>query len=458
MPHRIFFHIIEIILVHDFTLINFHNYSERIYIPLGCLYLISMLKKNNFKVKFLDMQLCPYSAPLSSSSFLKFIQNPQSSVIGFSCMADTLPLAVLAAKALKENYNDITIIFGGPGPTGASKELIKNFSFIDIVTSGEGEITLLEALKAVNSNDKYNALKNVKGIIYKDERKKIKTNPPRERMKNLDLIPLPAYEEIDLSLYSSSAGPLITSRGCSYKCAFCDVRSIWRNKTLHRSIDNILKEIKLLVNDYNFKEISIKDDIFTISKGRIKEFSSKIKKTKLEFKWDCFGRINSIDKNCLPLMAQAGCKNIFYGIESGSNKILNKIKKGFTIEKAHEVVLESLKHMGVTATFIWGFPFEEVADFYQTVLWMVYLSKAGVDVGGSRFIPYPLTSLYQSYKNKLEFKPEFISFFLKDYAREENLLNLIKKHPHIFTCFYRLEDKNYKNKEEFIKQVEKVLL
>ncbi|MBI2252456.1 MAG: B12-binding domain-containing radical SAM protein [Armatimonadetes bacterium] len=437
----------------DFTLINFHHYPDKKYIPLGCLYLISTLKKNNFKVNFIDLQFSPYELPLEAINFLKFLKTPSSNIIGFSCMSDTLALAVLSAKALKENYKNITIIFGGAGPTGTAKELIKYFSFIDIVIRGEGEKTLIETLKELKTKNKSN-LQNIPGINYR-KNKTINFNPPQERIKNLDTLPFPSYEEINLNNYDQAA--LISSRGCPYNCAFCDLAYSWKNKVYYRSIENLLKEIKLLVNTYNFKEISIKDDIFTLSKKRIKEFCDKIKEQNLKFNWSCFGRINLIDKDLISLMAESGCRSIFYGIESGSNKILKKIKKGFIIEEAHKAILESLKYLKVTATFIWGFPFEEMADFYQTVLWMIYFSKLGVDVGGSRFIPYASSPLYQTYKNKLEFKKEFLLDFLKDYKKDEELLNLIKNYPHIFPNFYRIKDKNYKNKEEFIKQIEKVI-
>ena len=185
-------------------------------IPLGLLYLASALEGNEIKVELRDFQLQPRVTPHSVKSLTSFLLDDSAPIIGISCLADTLPLVVSATAGVKNERPEKTIILGGPGPSGVAEELLKNFPWLDIVVHGEGEETIVELLPALRAG----TLDKVKGISYRDNGLVV-SNPQRSRNRSLDRLAYPAYHLLDWDQYGCAS--VVTARGCSYRCAFCDV-------------------------------------------------------------------------------------------------------------------------------------------------------------------------------------------------------------------------------------------
>jgi anaerobic magnesium-protoporphyrin IX monomethyl ester cyclase len=427
----------------DITLCNFsvpvnsEIYGERkkfITVPLGPLYLTSYSEKNGYNIDFRDYQMKDSGDPYDPENLSSFLED-SSDVLGFSSLSSHLPYLIIALKKMKKEHPEKTMILGGYGPSDVAEEIIKQFKFVDVVVKGEGEKTLVELLDCL---EKGKDLEEVKGIVYRDEGR-VRTTPQRERIENLDELPFPAYNKIDIHKYNEIG--VISSRGCCYACTFCDVSPMWQGRVTYRSLDNFVDEIKLLYEKYQIRNIRIFDNVFPIQ--NIERFCDILKKEELDIKWTCYSRINLINKHLLKKMGDAGCYGVFYGVESGSNKILRRIGKKFTAEQAERIILESKKYIkGVLASFIFGFPFETFNDFMKTYNLANKFLKHNVEVLFFYLGPLPNSKLSHDYKDTLQFDPEFISPqslpldpLLISKERNE-ILDYIKKYPTVFPDFY----------------------
>lgn len=369
--------------------------------------------------------------PFILKNFLSFIGQISTKIVGFSCMSNLLPFTILAAKMIKENYPDKIVVLGGVGPSPVAHHIIKEFPFIDIVVDGEGEEVIIEIMEG-NQNQVLQG----------------------KRIVDIDSLPMPAYHLINFKDYDA-APSIITSRGCPYNCAFCTEGSIFGRGVRFRDIDLVIEEMKYVYEQSGRTLFLIQDDNFTLNKSRILNFCNKIKRIKLDLKWKCFGRINLMDKEIMEKMAGAGCVQIRYGIESGSNKILEKIRKRFTIEEAYKIVSESVKYFpSVHTSFIWGYPFETIEDLFETLKQMKKFEEAGATAYLFQLSPLPRSEIYEKYKGELDFFPELYSNFnaagceqweengCKIHKTSRYIYDFIKKYPHIFPGFYQYDLKN----------------
>jgi radical SAM superfamily enzyme YgiQ (UPF0313 family) len=202
----------------------------------------------------------------------------------------------------------------------------------------------------------------------------------------------------------------------------------------------VVEEIKLLYEEYEIKRVNIFDDLFTLNKKRVFDFCAKLKEQRLDIEWTCLSRVDTVDEEMLRTMAESGCTGIQYGVESGSNKILKLIGKAYTRETAENTIRKSLRYMRtVVANFIWGFPFETMEDFFQTIFFMSKMAKMGCLVEPHVLSPSPLSRLYKEYGKSIAFDERLCrDTTWRKYSRhdKQHIVRLIKKYPRIFPDFY----------------------
>jgi anaerobic magnesium-protoporphyrin IX monomethyl ester cyclase len=363
--------------------------------PLGPLYIAAVLERAGYRIDFRDYAVSSYW-DLDTRGFLSEL-NDCADVVGLSCTSDLLPFVIGAAKELKLRHPEKTVILGGPGPTGVAREIIEAFPYIDIVVVGEGETTIVEVMDCLTNGGRGD-LRLVGGICFRDGEEVIET-PERERIRDLDRLPLPLYECISVEDF-----PLINivfSRGCPYKCTFCDVAPVWKYRNYRRSIDSVISELKYLTKKYGVRNFEFTDETFVLKPNETMTFCERLSKEELGIEWACSGRINLSAEGLLSRMAASGCKALFYGVESGSDGVLQNVRKDFSTDQVLDVIGKTLKHMHAVASFIWGFPHETEDDFLKTLLLMVYLSQIGVDTRLSRLTPFALSPLYKEYRDRL---------------------------------------------------------
>ncbi len=418
------------------------------HVPLGPLYLCSALENAGFEVDFRDYQLGACDEPFEPSNLADFCADP-APVIGLSCMANLLPFTILAAKEIKDRYPDRTIILGGVGPFSVEEKILERFPWIDLVAHGEGELGAVTLLRALtNGGD----LSSARGVVYRNGGSIVR-NDPAPRIDRLDDIVTPAYHKIDYSRYAGHN--VITSRGCPYACTFCSVAPIWGRKPHFRSPESIVAEMAYLHREHGVTLFLFQDEFFVSSKEKVLHFCETLEKEGLaDVKWKAFARVNLTDADVMGAMARAGCVEIRYGIESGSDRILERTSKGFTIEQATEVVSEACLHFPrVDSFFIWGFPFETMEDFHQTVFQMISLRLVGSRILPSLFCLLPQTDIYNEYKDvkELEFYPGlFPEYMLTGHEicedgklqmsqRHRFIFDFIQQHPDLFPGFFHID-------------------
>ncbi len=310
--------------------------------PLMHLALAAYVRQFGYSVQILDCNALFTSADEEFDAY--FVQNFVSkynniNVIGFSTTTPTINACFRLAAICKKHYPDCKIIFGGAHASFVPDESLSNPA-VDVVCIGEGEDTLKELLDGVPYGD-------IRGLAFKKETETgtaFFRNPPRSRVRELDALPLPAYDLIDMQIYRPIIGNfkrlpammLVSSRGCPWSCNFCR-RPVGKMWTYH-SAEKLYEEFETLSKVYGIKDIAIMDDVFTVNKERVFEFCNMLIDKPLDIQWLCFARVDIVSAEMLDIMKRAGCWQIMYGVENFNQDILDSIKKGVEVSQVFDAV------------------------------------------------------------------------------------------------------------------------
>jgi len=440
----------------DITLVNlnmlFMRYGEEIerelHVPLGPLYLTRAMEDAGLEVDFRDYQTAPYDDPFDLGNFLEFLKDP-APIIGLSCMANLLPFTVHAMRHLKERYPDRVLVLGGVGSKAVEGKILERFPRVDIIARGEGELTGPELVRTLRAGGD---LAGVAGISYRTAGGQVLHNPDRPRLRNLDAIPFPAFHKVDLKRYAGYG--MMTSRGCPYPCTFCSVAPVWNLESYSRSPANIVAEMVHLHRAAGVDLFLFQDEFFVSGKRQVMEFCRELRATGLHLEWKAFGRVNLVDDEMMRAMADCGCLELRFGIESGSDRVLQRIRKGFTAAQSLRVVPQAVKIFPrVDAFFVWGFPFETLEDFNQSLLQMVSFRMMGARILPSLLSLLPQTEIFKEYAGKapLEFCPYLFPEFVftgHEICRGGDIelpekyrayFDLILANPDIFSGFFHID-------------------
>jgi len=290
-------------------------------------------------------------------------------ILGITSTTPTIYSALKVAKLAKEVDGDITTVIGGPHVTFTANEVLDSSEDVDFVVAGEGEYTMLELLKALEGD---RSLKEVKGITFRDKGKIVKT-PSRGYIEDLDSLPFPARHLLPMDKYKILGRKLtvihvVSSRGCPFRCIFCSSSALCGKRFRARSVENMLDEIEEAVERYKTRHVEFIDDTFTLNRRRTAEFCEEVKRRGLDISWNCSSRVDTIDEDLMRKMREAGCSIIFFGVESASQRTLDLIGKGITVDRAVKAI-NLAKRVGieVLASFVIGFPWETIEDMKETI-------------------------------------------------------------------------------------------
>lgn len=364
------------------------------FFPLGIGYIASYLAKNNHKVSLLDLTK-------TDLHILQKLANNKPDIIGISITTTQLQLARTIIDYLKRTIPDVPIVAGGIHPSYFKNRFMHDYN-ADYIIYGEGEITMKELCDSIESGSK--DLSRIKGLIYRLDAKII-TNQPRPLISDLDSLPFPARELVNYDTYlqppglirgiwTERCGNITTSRGCPGQCTYCGVNYLWNDNYRRRTVDNVLREIDLLVEKYNIDSLYFMDDTFLMNTKWIEEFSEKFIAKRYNIRWSCYGRVDTVNERILNAVKRANCAQVEYGIESCSENILKKIKKRAGVDQIIKAV-QMTKKAGMRAlgSFIFGFPEEEKEDLEKTIS---ISGKINLDFVTCYFAtPYPGSELYE---------------------------------------------------------------
>jgi radical SAM superfamily enzyme YgiQ (UPF0313 family) len=361
--------------------------------PLGLGYIAQSLLDEGHTVRTFDIQGYRWS----NEEVERKIGELDYDVVGIGGIITAYKYIKWLTPLLKKHNPTAKIIIGG-GVGSAVPRLVLENSDADICVIGEGEITIKELVRALKDSTD---LASVNGIWFK-ENGKIYPTPPREPIKNLDALPFPNRDLFPIDIYIENPiepleGRSLTisaTRGCPYHCNFC--YNIDGRHVRMRSADSIIQEIKLLKEKYGVEVIQMVDNTFMVSKKRVYEFCEKLIEQDIDIKWMCTGRAELVDEDILRKMKSAGCAFLSIGIESGSQKMLDSMKKGTTVEQNKRAVRMIRKAgIGVNTPFMIGTAGETRETIRETIEFCKELR-----IWPTLFIttPYPDSPLYQEVK------------------------------------------------------------
>lgn len=362
-------------------------YRHQPYLPLGLAYLAAVLEKNGHTVKVID---CP-ALEMNLEKLKAELASTESDVIGITSMSPTIQSALLSAHVAKETCPEATTVLGGPHATFMDKQVLSEEQAVDIIARGEGEETLLELAQNV-SNPK--ALSKIAGITYRNDGQPVRT-PNRPFIQELDELPHPAYKYFPLEkyrLFGRRILPIITSRGCPSQCSFCTTARMLGKGFRARSPTNVVDELEWLRDEHGADAFTFYDDTFTLDRKRALKICEEIRKRDIGLPWDCQTRVTTVSKKILTKMREANCQQVFFGVESGCQKILDAVKKGTTVEQ-NEKAIRLAKDVGlfVSISVIIGYP-GETKDMLQETINLIRKAEPD-DVYLCVATPYPGTEL-----------------------------------------------------------------
>lgn len=338
--------------------------------PLGLLYVAAALEQGEVDVRVHDLGFDPERTELR-----RLLEEWKPEIAGITCTTPLYPHAKSVAHLVKTLLPQSWVVMGGIHPSVVGRSILED-SAADMVAVGEGEELMPALVRAYP--DRQAACRTPGVIVRLGE--SIETGPPPERIHNLDDLPQPARHLVDIQKYFAASGhdrikwslprpslPLIASRGCPYRCAFCASELVHGKKIRFRSVDNIRSELEKLVADYGIRGVYFYDDTLSFNTEWLEELCRMLKELRL--KWICGTRLDRVSRPILEMMRDSGCVLISYGIESGDQEMLTRVlKKGLTIDLIkRNMRLTREVGIGTVANYMLGFPGETEESMKKTI-------------------------------------------------------------------------------------------
>ncbi len=373
-------------------------------IPLGLAYLTSYLLSQRIDTFALDLDV----TPIQENELRYLIENSQPKLVGISCTTHTRFTAFEIIEKIKTWFPEIHVTIGGHHVSSAVEDTLVN-SRVDSVVMGEGELTLFELTqKILNSNGTFGG---VNGLAFRKDGI-IHNNTPRPPIEDLDMLPFPDRDIFKTSSYNlvfptaimpqtKKVEYLITSRGCPFKCRFCSTAVTWQGHTRFRKAERVVDEIEYLSKERKCDGLFIYDDLFTLSNKHIDGIYREMKSRKISVPIFCYSRVDSVTYEKFEKLAKIGVRCVSFGMESGSQRILDYLNKKIAVEQIIEAV-KICNDLGILAkgTFITGTRRETVKDFWHTLRLIDKLKSIQPDFVGNLggmfgIIIYPGTQTFQ---------------------------------------------------------------
>ncbi len=358
--------------------------------PLGLGYIASVLRNDGHDIQVIDDN----ALKLTENNIEELIKNSRLEVVGLTGLITQFKQVQRYASIIKKTSNAIVIL--GGGLASAAPEVVLKKTDIDIVVIGEGEKTASELFQAIKNGI---SLENMKGICFKKDGRVFRREQrkPIDDVSSLtfpawDLFPMERYFNNDVMCMPNRRISIITSRGCPYHCTFC-FHGIFGHRYRARTAENVFREIELLYQKYGIKGFVFEDDTFILDKKRLYRLCDLILENRLKIYWTSNARVDLVDEKLLGKLRIAGCVGISYGIESGNQGQLDKIKKGITVEQAYRVI-EMTKRSGIMTHgfFMVGIPGETIDTINDSIK---FCKKAGLLAEFTILTPIPGSRIYQ---------------------------------------------------------------
>jgi len=355
---------------------------------LGLMYLSAALRREGYSVRHIDHTF------LERPDVLAEIERLQPSVIGIYCMITMQDEALSLARQVRDRA--LTVV-GGPYPSGEPDTFVDEF---DLVAVGEGEETIVQVMQHLDDR----RFEDISGLVFKRDGEIVRTTP-RVRTKDMSHLPLPYRGDVPNAEYigywrkhwKDATTPLMSTRGCPFRCDFCH-KSVFGDLFSARPVESVVAEMREIA-ELGYDHIWMSDDLFTLNYKRTFELAEAIEGEHLPLTWECLSRVTHVDRALFEQMHRAGCKRIFFGIESGDANVLKEMKKGITPDQARAAV-EACVAAGIKAAgfFMVGYLGETTDSLIRSINFSSSLPLDYV----SYTIAYPLpgTGFYERVRER----------------------------------------------------------
>lgn len=369
--------------------------------PINLCWMAAVLRERGHEVRIWDFEVEKYSPNRLRELAIDF--GPK--IVGVTSMTTNIYTVARIAGNVKIADPNILTVIGGPHASALPERTLWEFPVFDLAVFGEGENTLLEIADRV---EKGRGFDGVAGVAYRSCGH-VCVEAPRPHIKDLDSLPTPARDLLNLGLYKGVSTPgldatlhngtvLFTSRGCYHKCAFCAAHVTHGKAVRFRSADHVLEEVDECVEKYGYNHFTIEDDTFTFERDRLEKLCEGFAKRGLT--WDCDTRVDSVDREMLMMMSKSGCRKAAFGVESGSERILRLIGKGITIDQVRDA-FRWANEAGLitTAFFMIGAHPSETPDEVEMSFQLMKEIKTDL-MALAIAVPHPGTELYAIMREK----------------------------------------------------------
>lgn len=359
-------------------------------IPLGLAYMGAVLQKNNYDVGALDLNI----APLDDTEMRLAIERNSPAILGISACTPTFTSGLRFARLAKKINPAIRVVFGGPHASVLSRQVMTEEA-VDAVVIGEGEYAMLELSNHWVRGQ--GTLNQIKGIAYR-EQGGLRVTTARPPVVAPDDLPFPARDLFPFNDYSLPNAVLASRGGCPFACYFCAVNNIWKGGRCFRKPEEVVKEIMSVLRSHlipKARVVNFSDDALTMDKRYILHLCRLLQSTGVSLRWRGNTRVDLVDGELLRAMRMAGCYNIEYGIEAGSQQILDSIGKKITLDQIKRAVEMSV-NLGIDAecSFMFPHPDDTVKTVKEQFSFMRQLYLMGASETLSLTTPLPGTALY----------------------------------------------------------------
>ena len=373
-------------------LVKPYNLSDHIQPSLGLGYLAARIMDSH-EVEILDC----IKEKMDLPAFRKYVKDTKPDLVGFQTYTFDIPFVREAIEAVKEIDPQIKTLVGGPHPSSVPERVFEDFKSVDAGFRGEAEIGFKQYVDGAPPE-------TIPGLIYR-ENGQVRINEPRFA-DDLDELGMPAWELIKPENYPESQhgfffqkfpiAPIMLTRGCPYKCTFCAANLVSSRKHRRRSVESVMGEINYLYHDRGIREFHIIDDNFSMNRKYVMEFLNALKDADLDISWATPNgvRMNTLSEEMLALMKETGLYLITLGIESGSDRILQLMRKDLTVAETRRYV-EMIDRAGIDIAgfFILGFPTETPEEMMKTI--KLSLELPLIRANYPTYLPFPGTECYQ---------------------------------------------------------------
>ncbi len=411
--------------------------------PLGILSLAAVLEARGIEPHVVDLNWHYYEylaleAPRRAGlTFVAYATRALESLhfdyFGLGSICSSYPLTLRLAREVRRTHPASKILLGGPQASVVDVATLREFPFVDVVVRGEAEVTLPRLLEEFDGGGA--GLARLDGITYRDGG--VKRNRNAAAIADLDALPLPAFHLFPY-MREASYIPLEAGRGCPFACSFCSTNDFFRRRFRLKSPHVLVEQMRLLKERYGVNSFELSHDMFTVDRKKVVGFCRAVEESGEAFSWSCSARTDCVDDELLALMARTGCSGLFFGIDTGSERMQQVINKGLDLREA-AARIESTRRHGIktTVSLIAGYPEEAVEDLRATIrFYGDSLRHPHTDTQLHLLAPLAETPITTRHKEQLVYDEVFSDISSHEWEQDPEDRSMIVRHRDIFPNFY----------------------